>query len=63
MIHNMRILLHFLAFIPCVLLSQPASVNLMVDNGRYSESDWYRQLEITNNDGIIIDNDFPNGLR
>ena len=55
----------YFLFIICPLFSlgQNQAVKLLVDNGQYNESEWCRQLAITNDDKILIVNDFSNGLR
>jgi WD40 repeat protein len=52
----------FLLFIPTVMFGQN-SVKLLIDNGRYSESPWCRQIALTSDDKTLIVNDFVNGLR
>ena len=51
-----------LLVIPIYSFGQSA-VKLLVDNGRYSESEWCRQLALTDDDKTLIINDFENGLR
>jgi len=48
--------------IPIYSFGQSA-VKLIVDNGRYSESEWCRQLALTDDNRTLIINDFENGLR
>lgn len=40
-----------------------SEVKLLIDNGRYLESEWCRQLALTDDDNTIIINDFQKGLR
>lgn len=42
---------------------QKGSVKLLVDNGQYAESEWCKQIAVTDDDRVIILNDFSNGLR
>lgn len=43
--------------------AQGPSVKLLVDNGRYEESEWVRQLAVSSDDKYLLVSDFSSGLR
>jgi WD40 repeat protein len=58
-----RILALALLFLPETSPAQSPVVKLLVDNGRYKESEWVRQLAVTSDDKYLIVHDFSSGLR
>lgn len=60
---SMKKLVLFLLLTPLYILAQNRQVKLLVDDGKYQESEWTRQIAVTANDSLAIINDFENGLR
>lgn len=59
----MKTIIFICLICPLLAFGQSQEVKLLVDNGRYSESVWTRQMAVTADDKILIVNDFSNGLR
>ena len=58
---------HFLVALSLIAITCDAqdssTYKLIVDNGKYRESEWSRQLAITNDDKLLIVSDFSSGIK